>query len=117
MYVSNVNKTNFYSGLVGKGQASVKKGGSAPNSIDVSALPLDVLFNKLDVDRVDWIKVDVEGAEYEVLLGSEQVLRNWRPKLIVECTSDTFKLIQLMEELGYRSKPIAKNYLLFYPVR
>jgi FkbM family methyltransferase len=39
------------------------------------------------IDRVDWMKMDVEGAEYEVLRGAEQCLRKWKPKILVELHS------------------------------
>ena len=38
-----------------------------------------------EVDRVDWIKLDVEGAELDALKGAEQCLRKFRPKLVIEC--------------------------------
>jgi len=37
------------------------------------------------IDRVDWIKMDVEGAEVEVLRGGEGCLRRWKPRVLVEC--------------------------------
>lgn len=33
---------------------------------------------------VDWIKIDVEGAELDVLRGAEGCLRRYRPRLLVE---------------------------------
>ena len=44
------------------------------------ALPLDALW----INRCNWMKVDVEGAEYQVLNGAEQTLRRFRPRLIIE---------------------------------
>lgn len=37
------------------------------------------------VDRVDWLKLDVEGAELGVLRGAERCLRQHRPRLLIEC--------------------------------
>jgi FkbM family methyltransferase len=35
-------------------------------------------------DDVDYIKIDCEGYEYEVLLGAEQTIRRCRPRICVE---------------------------------
>lgn len=36
------------------------------------------------IERVDWMKLDVEGAELEVLKGAEKCLRMYRPRILVE---------------------------------
>lgn len=36
------------------------------------------------IDRLDWIKIDVDGNETSVLRGAAEVLRKFRPKLIIE---------------------------------
>ena len=36
-------------------------------------------------DRLDWIKVDVEGAEEHVLKGAKFTIAKFHPKLLVEC--------------------------------
>jgi FkbM family methyltransferase len=36
------------------------------------------------IERVDWIKIDVEGAELEVLKGGANCLRMYRPRILVE---------------------------------
>lgn len=36
------------------------------------------------IARVDWMKLDVEGAELETLKGAEKCLRMYRPRILVE---------------------------------
>lgn len=36
------------------------------------------------IGPVDWIKIDVEGAELAVLQGAEDCIRRWKPRLLVE---------------------------------
>ncbi len=43
-----------------------------------------VLAERPGVDRVDLVKLDVEGAELGVLRGAEKVLRRHRPRLLIE---------------------------------
>jgi hypothetical protein len=47
---------------------------SLQNYIEVSADTLDNLLGHVGINQVNWIKIDVEGAEYEVLRGAKQVL-------------------------------------------
>lgn len=42
------------------------------------------LAERPGIDAVDWMKVDVEGAELEVLRGAEKCLRMDRPSILVE---------------------------------
>lgn len=55
--------------------------------------PEDMVVQRLDAlstlaprltERIDWIKIDVEGAEEFVLRGAEQLIRRHRPKLLIE---------------------------------
>ena len=48
-------------------------------------LPVDDAVSRLGLERVDWIKVDVEGDELNVLIGAEATLRTLSPVVLVEC--------------------------------
>lgn len=43
-----------------------------------------VLGERPGIARVDWLKMDVEGAELETLRGAEKCLRMYRPRILVE---------------------------------
>lgn len=53
-------------------------------SMTVDVDTLDHLCEQNDVTRVDFIKIDVEGAELQVLQGAESVVREWQPSVLVE---------------------------------
>lgn len=55
------------------------------NNSKVDCLTLDYFVEKNKIDRVDFIKVDVEGAERLLLKGAEGVLKEYSPKLSI-CT-------------------------------
>jgi FkbM family methyltransferase len=68
--------------------------------LEVEVVVLDDYF--VD-ERVDFIKVDVEGAEEMVLKGAQKLLRRWAPTLVVSIHSFslTHPALMLLEGLGY----------------
>ena len=65
------------------GMASFLPLGDWP-SIEVKTVSLDTLVAGAELERVDLIKVDVEGLEGSVLLGAQSVITTFRPTLIFE---------------------------------
>ena len=43
-----------------------------------------VCIDDLGLDSVDYIKIDVEGFEFEVIQGAEQTIREFRPRMCIE---------------------------------
>jgi FkbM family methyltransferase len=54
---------------------------------NVPVLPLSFILRKAYFSRVDWIKIDTEGFEKEVLLGSKEIIADFRPKILIEVHS------------------------------
>jgi FkbM family methyltransferase len=50
----------------------------------VPVVTVDNLIDREGIDRVHAIKIDVEGAEHDVLLGARRLLERHRPTLILE---------------------------------
>jgi hypothetical protein len=44
--------------------------------VEVNANTLDNLLQQIRIKQVNWIKIDVEGAEFEVLKGAHNLLLN-----------------------------------------
>jgi FkbM family methyltransferase len=74
-------------------------------TINVEASKLDTILPQL-VEKVDFIKIDVEGAELQVLMGAKQIIEVYKPIIMVE-SNDTGE--QLFEYFSHR------NYQIFSP--
>lgn len=65
-------------------------------------------------DKIDLIKIDVEGYEYKVLLGAKETLKKYNPVIIIECFDKYFeKVNSLLNEYGYvKTKNLpSSNYI------
>jgi FkbM family methyltransferase len=88
--------------------ADEAKEGSLPSYV-VRGRPIDAVVRELGLTRLDVIKVDVEGAEYLVLLGARETLQRFHPKLVMEVVPSQLAnmnatvddLISFLRELGY----------------
>jgi FkbM family methyltransferase len=82
-----------------------------PTGVKVQVKKLDNIFPELELDRVDLIKIDVEGYELHVLKGGAQVIGKFRPLLFIEVDDDNLldqghsaaQLFDFLIKLGYRS--------------
>lgn len=54
------------------------------NYEEILGIPLDTFVQEKQIDTITLVKIDVEGAEYEVLQGMKEILKQQRPILIVE---------------------------------
>lgn len=53
------------------------------SGIQVSTIAIDDLTANGDYDRINFIKMDIEGAELEALRGAESSIKRFRPKLAI----------------------------------
>lgn len=80
-----------------------------PNSIEVPTVSLDDYVSTHPLKRLDFIKIDIEGAEYLALLGARNVISKFRPKIVIEYNRDALlrtgasieKLDELLDQYGY----------------
>lgn len=77
-------------------------------TLRVRTLTLD----SLKLERVDLIKLDIEGMELEALAGGVETIKRCKPILVVECIKvDRDQLGGLLDELGYIQHPMGINTL------
>jgi FkbM family methyltransferase len=74
-----------------------------PNATSVSTLKIDDVVGKLEFPQVDFIKMDIEGAEQQALRGSEESIRRFQPKLAItvyHSLADFWEIPQWIAQLG-----------------
>ena len=59
-------------------------GGTAMSTVGVPTITLDEFIQRNKIDRIDFIKIDTDGHEYDVLMGAEKSIRQFQPQIIFE---------------------------------
>jgi FkbM family methyltransferase len=77
----------------------------ADSGVAVPLRSLDSIAAEVGLDRVDLVKIDVEGHEAAVLAGGGKMLQRFRPALIFESGHETgngrMAIADLLDERGY----------------
>lgn len=103
------------------GGAVLKSAGVPPDlagSLMVDTVSVDTLVVNQQIKPPNFVKIDVEGAEIDVLQGMEGVLREWVPTVIVEVDAATtaecrMKLSlcrEFFHDLHYQTEILPNSY-------
>jgi len=77
---------------------------------NVEARPLDDVVKELGLGRVDWVKIDVEGAELHVLRGFRSGIARFRPRIIIEVKEFNREgVFNFFREVNYECKHIPED--------
>lgn len=90
------------SGVSGWGRLA--SGGPVNRQVEESIVParqLDRVIQEAGLPKPDVIKVDVEGAEADVLIGGESTIASARPLLFIELHGTNGPVADLLEKYGY----------------
>lgn len=116
------NDTGFSGGLH-NGSVSAIKHYYLSNSIDIEQTTLDKIVEKYNLDRIDFLKLDIEGLEYDALLGAKKTLSEGLIDYIqleynqtwIEGGGTIQKVLSLAHSNSYKLYRIRKNDLLAIP--
>jgi FkbM family methyltransferase len=87
---------------------------------EVATDTLDRVAEEENLPRVDFIKLDVEGAEELVLRGAESIIERWRPRILFELNPEAAARLSLspdgvcrvLTEHGYRFHTLEEGELM-----
>lgn len=77
---------------------------------EIKAISLDHYAQEKSFEKINFIKIDIEGGEYDALLGMKNVLSKFKPILLVEINHKTLSkihksesdVIRLLESFHYQ---------------
>ena len=80
-------------------------------NIEINLISLDTYVEKKQIEKVNFIKIDIEGTEIDALNGSKLTIQKYKPRLHLEVNSELIKnskhsveeLYELLTELDYKT--------------
>jgi FkbM family methyltransferase len=106
----SVHMEGIHSFLAGSFITNAYQSGTQDFSVEVPVKTLDSLFDSLHMDRVDFIKLDVEGYELFVLEGAKKLLNQYKPTVYLEMNHWCLNVIQRITLPEFRER-----LLTFFP--
>jgi FkbM family methyltransferase len=111
---SEVGIVSFYEdNLTGQNNSIVKdfdgfkensKFSFVDNKIEEKSVPLTTIDHELKNEKIDFIKIDIEGGEYPAIIGATQTIAANHPAMMIEIQANENELYEYL---------INENYLLF----
>jgi FkbM family methyltransferase len=90
---------------------------------EVALKLLDNYLKENKIAKIDFIKIDIEGAEYLCFKGATEMLKKHRPTIIMECNENwchrfgysVFELLNFLSQFDYRFENYDDNQWLCFP--
>ncbi len=74
-----------------------------------------ISIDSLNLPRADFLKIDVEGMEEDVLMGATNTIQKYKPIMMIEhIKSDLNKITQWLKEWNYKFYLIGINILAIH---
>ena len=88
--------------------------------IEIEIVSLDYIISKEGIPLPDFIKIDIEGFEFDALMGMENLLKNKKPELFIEIhgatrtekESNILKIVSLLKKHNYDIQLVETNEII-----
>ena len=87
------------------------------NDTEIPLVKIDDFVLNGDMERVDFIKMDIEGGEFDALLGAVSTIRRFKPKLaisIYHLPEDLYRICLLINKLNPDYNIYLEHYTTFF---
>jgi FkbM family methyltransferase len=105
----------FYRGKKSGWGSIIQSPYTTQNAINVKSRKLDNVLEDEEIDKVDFVKIDVEGAELSVLKGAKKTLQRHNIKLAIDVDllrlEQKNQLLDFLESFGFRTFRIWKELI------
>jgi FkbM family methyltransferase len=106
--------------LIGESDLHKQHGGRLMSAKNARAVTLDTFISEFAIERVDFIKLDIDGHECGMLRGARETLKTLRPVILLELSPHQLdegggsieELIDLLAAAGYTLYNVASRALL-----
>jgi len=65
-----------------------------------------ITIDSLTPPNVSLIHLDIEGYEYEALLGAKKTIEKWKPTIVLEITEKQDQIYSFMEKISYKEQEV-----------
>ena len=77
---------------------------------EVPSKKIDSFVAEAGIERIDFLRMDIEGHECNAILGARDSLAKWKPAIVVEVhrklmgESRTIQMLEILRDLGYEAR-------------
>ena len=97
----------------GVGFGSIVRDFGNRDTLKVTTTTIDSVVGNANLKKVDFIKLDIEGAELMALEGATNTLKNLKPTVCLECENDrVLQVSKYLENFGYHAFVFDSNGML-----
>ena len=98
----------------------VKEGDKTPEGMDVIKIPvkkLDTFLNSIGVEKIDFLRMDIEGSELNLFEGAKNIIKKSKPMIQFEFhpgklgPADTRKVLEYLKSEDYEIDSFLIGYL------
>jgi FkbM family methyltransferase len=94
----------------GVGFGSIVRDFGNNHTVEVETTTIDLIVENMRLKKVDFIKLDIEGAELLALEGATNTMRNLRPTICLECENDrVYEVSKYLENFNYHASVFDLN--------